>query len=144
MFSKACEYGIRATIYISQQSQKGYRVNLKAVAKAIDSPEAFTAKILQSLANDNIISSSKGSSGGYIIPEQRQNDITLFDIVKAIDGDSIYDKCGLGLHQCNPTKPCPMHHKFIAIRDQLKNMSQNTTIQELAMALFQGVAYLRR
>ena len=46
MFSKACEYGIKATIHISHQSQQGHRVSLKAVAKAIDFPIAFTAKIL--------------------------------------------------------------------------------------------------
>ena len=58
MFSKACEYGIKASIHISQQSQQGERVSLKSVAKAIDSLIAFTAKILQSLANNNIIAST--------------------------------------------------------------------------------------
>ncbi|MEZ4911827.1 MAG: Rrf2 family transcriptional regulator [Saprospiraceae bacterium] len=144
MFSKACEYGIRAIIYISQKSQDGHRVNLKSVAKAIDSPEAFTAKVLQSLANNNIISSSKGSSGGYDIPENRQSNITLFDVVNAIDGDTIYDKCGLGLQQCNPQKPCPMHYKFIAIRDNLKQMSQQTTIHDLTKELLQGTTCLKR
>jgi len=46
MFSKDCEYGIRATIYITMQSLEGNRVNLKEIAAAIDSPVAFTAKIL--------------------------------------------------------------------------------------------------
>ena len=86
MFSKACEYGIKATIHISHQSQQGRRVSLKEVAKAIDSPVAFTAKILQSLANNQIIMSVKGPTCGYEIPQGEKAKITLHQIVKAIDG----------------------------------------------------------
>ena len=144
MFSKACEYGIKATIHISHQSQKGERVSLKAVAKAIDSPVAFTAKILQSLASNNIIASSKGPTGGYEIPKVKQAKITLHQIVEAIDGDKIYSGCGLGLKQCNEDKPCPIHFKFKAIRDDLKTMLQSTTVHELANGLHEGLAFLKR
>mgnify|MGYP002795141008 FL=1 len=67
MFSKACEYGIRATIYIAMQSLEGFRVNLKEIAAAIDSPIAFTAKILQQLVKSNIVESVKGAKGGVQI-----------------------------------------------------------------------------
>ncbi|MBW2938031.1 Rrf2 family transcriptional regulator [Aureisphaera sp. CAU 1614] len=144
MFSKACEYGIRATIHISHQSQKGQRVSLKEVAKAIDSPVAFTAKILQSLANNNIIVSTKGATGGYEIPQSNHDIVTLLQIVEAIDGDNIYNGCGLGLNQCNELKPCPIHFQFKAIRDNLKNMLQTTNINELANGLHNGVAFLKR
>ena len=144
MFSKACEYGIKATIHISRQSQKGERVSLKTVAKAIDSPVAFTAKILQSLANNNIIASSKGPTGGYEIPKNKLAKITLYHIVAAIDGDTIYNGCGLGLKQCNEQKPCPIHFKFKAIRDDLKTMLKTTTVNELAIGLHEGLAFLKR
>ncbi len=144
MFSKACEYGIRATIHISDRSQQGERVSLKAVAKAIDSPVAFTAKILQSLAKHNLVISTKGASGGYEIPEKRRSEITLFHIVEAIDGDNIYNGCGLGLKNCNERKPCPMHHQFKSIRDDLKHMLQSTTVQQLANELHDGLAFLKR
>lgn len=144
MFSKACEYGIRATIHISHQSRQGKRVSLKEVAKAIDSPVAFTAKILQSLANNNIVLSTKGPAGGYEIPEGEQSRIAVYQIVKAIDGEKTYNGCGLGLKQCNEQKPCPLHFKFKAIRDDLKNMLQTTTIEELADGLHEGMAFLKR
>ena len=57
MFSKACEYGIRATLFIAQKSLQGERVRLKAIADEIDAPEAYTAKILQQLARNEIIQS---------------------------------------------------------------------------------------
>lgn len=43
-FLKACEYGIRASIYIASQTQIGNRVSLVDVVKKIESPEAFTSK----------------------------------------------------------------------------------------------------
>ena len=144
MFSKACEYGIRATIHISHRSQHGEKVSLKAVARAIDSPVAFTAKILQSLASSNIIASSKGPTGGYEIPKNMQAKITIYHIVEAIDGDKIYNGCGLGLKQCNEQVPCPIHFKFKAIRDDLKTMLKSTTINELTNGLHEGLAFLKR
>lgn len=144
MFSKACEYGIKATIHISRQSQQGKKVSLKDVAKAVNSPEAFTAKILQLLANNKIILSSKGPGGGYEISESDQFKITLHHIVQAIDGDKIYTGCGLGLEQCNESKPCPIHFKFKAIRDDLDAMLRSTYIYELTAGLHEGLAFLRR
>ncbi|TJY37358.1 RrF2 family transcriptional regulator [Pontimicrobium aquaticum] len=144
MFSKACEYGIRATIHISHQSHNGNRVSLKDIAKAIDSPVAFTAKILQSLAKNNVVTSTKGSTGGYEIIENNLNKITLLHVVKAIDGDKIYSGCGLGLNTCNAHKPCPMHDQFKAIRDELKMMLETTSIKELTNGLPQGMSFLKR
>jgi Rrf2 family protein len=144
MFSKACEYGIKATIHIGHQSKKGERVSLKAVAKAIDSPVAFTAKILQALAKDGIIISTKGPTGGYELLDEKNTKITLLQIVNAIDGDKIYNGCGLGLQQCNAAKPCPLHHQFVVVRDELKNMLEKTTIENLRDQLHEGVSFLKR
>lgn len=65
MFSKSCEYGIRATAFVAVESKKNHRVSLRMIAKAIDSPVAFTAKILQQLASHGIISSVQGAMGGF-------------------------------------------------------------------------------
>ncbi len=144
MFSKACEYGIRASIHLAQLSEDGQRGRLKDIATAIDSPVAFTAKILQSLAKDGIIISVKGPNGGYEIPVEELNQIKLSDIVKSIDGDQIYQGCGLGLRKCNAKKPCPLHFQFKAIRDELRVMLQSTTLHELTLELQEGLAFLKR
>ncbi|MBQ4821220.1 Rrf2 family transcriptional regulator [Aquimarina sp. MMG016] len=144
MFSKACEYGIKASIYVAQQSLQGNCVNLKTVAKEINSPEAFTAKILQQLVKNKILDSIKGAKGGFLIEEKRINQIQLGDIVYAIDGDSIYTGCGLGLKECNARKPCPVHHKILIVRKELKNMLKNTSLFELANGLEIGLTYLNR
>ncbi len=144
MFSKACEYGIRAVIHLARLSEKGERGSLKQVAKAIDSPVAFTAKILQLLARDGIIRSIQGPTGGYEIPQDRLSKIHLSDVVKAIDGDNVYNGCGLGLENCNEKMPCPLHFQFKAIRDNLKEMLQTTSVQDLANQLHHGSAFLKR
>lgn len=143
MFSKACEYGIRATIYIALQSMQDKRQSLKDIAKHIDSPVAFTAKILQQLVKHNIINSVKGAAGGFEIEKQRIKEIKLKQVVTAIDGNSIYMGCGLGLSECSEKNPCPVHYKFKAVRDKLRLMLEETSLYELVEGLEDGLTFLR-
>ena len=143
MFSKTCEYGIRATIFIASESHQNKRVGLKDIAKKIDSPEAFTAKILQILSKNNIIKSIKGVGGGFDIPKETMKDIKLSQIVTALEGNSVFTGCGLGLPQCNETHPCPMHDKFKSIRNELAYMLENTNLEELALGIKTGDTFLR-
>ncbi|MDI1233129.1 MAG: Rrf2 family transcriptional regulator [bacterium] len=144
MFSKACEYGIRATIYIAEQSQNDKKVSLKEVAQAIESPEAYTSKILQKLSHNKIINTNKGPTGGFSIEKRVLDSLNLSNIVFAIDGDSMYNGCGLGLKQCNAKMPCPVHNQFKEIRDQLKYMLETTTIKSLTVGLANGLTFLKR
>jgi Rrf2 family protein len=144
MFSKACEYGIRASTYIALNSLEGTRVSLKEIAEKIDSPVAFTAKVLQQLTKSNIIDSVKGAAGGFEIEKGNISKIKLNEIVYAIDGNTVYAGCGLGLKQCNANEPCPVHDKFVQIRSDLKNMLENTSLYDMTMGLEEGLTYLRR
>ncbi|WP_223551354.1 Rrf2 family transcriptional regulator [Aestuariivivens sp. NBU2969] len=143
MFSKACEYGIKAIIFIALKSHEGVRVSPKEIAKEIDSPEAFTAKILQALAKNNVVNSIKGAYGGFEISKSQIPLIKLADIVDAIDGDSIYKGCGLGLKACDENHPCPVHDKFKSIREGLREMLEHTTLEELAFNIKSGVSFLK-
>jgi Rrf2 family protein len=144
MFSKACEYGIRATIYIAEQSIRNRKVSLKDVAKAIESPVAYTSKILQQLSRSNIINSDKGPTGGFSMGKQALDKVKLSTIVFALDGDNIYRGCGLGLKKCNEKMPCPVHSQFKVIRDELKKMLETTTVKSLAIDLENGLTFLKR
>jgi Rrf2 family iron-sulfur cluster assembly transcriptional regulator len=143
MFSKTCEYGIRATIFIASESYQNNRVGLRDIAKKIDSPEAFTAKILQILSRDNIIHSIKGVGGGFEIPKESMSQIKLSQIVTALDGDRVFTGCGLGLSYCSEDHPCPVHEKFKSIRNELAFMLENTNLEELAMGIKSGDTFLR-
>ena len=144
MFSKACEYAIRATIYVAVQSLKDERASLKATAKEIGSPVAFTAKIMQQLAKNDIMYSVMGPTGGFQMDKDRIDEVKLSEVVNAIDGDAIYRGCGLGLKACDASRPCPVHDKFAKIRDDLQEMLESTSIYELAMGLEVGLTFLKR
>lgn len=136
MFSKTCEYGIRAVVFIAAKSQKMERSSITEIATAIDSPEAFTAKICQKLARLNLILSKKGPHGGFYIEKDSQ--LKLMDIVVALDGDAIFKGCALGLDQCNAKNPCPLHDQFSAMRTDLLQLCENTLIMDLGDSLQDG------
>lgn len=143
MFSKACEYGIKATIFIAVNSSENKRVTPSEISAEIDSPTAFTAKILQALVRHGVVKSVRGAYGGFEMDKDKIASTKLSQIVYAIDGDNIYKGCGLGLHTCNENHPCPVHDRFKVIRDELRDMLENTTIEQLALDIKSGVSFLK-
>lgn len=144
MFSKACEHGIKAIIYIATQSMDGKRVKIGDVVENSGSPEAFTAKVLGSLTKYQIVNSYTGPNGGFFIDVKDMKKIKMSDIVNAIDGDSLYNGCGMGLSECSKAQPCPMHDKFIKVRKEIKEMLTTTTVYDLALGLKSGKTVLMR
>ncbi|WP_217605612.1 Rrf2 family transcriptional regulator [Chitinophaga sp. GbtcB8] len=143
MFSKTCEYAIRAMIFIAQQSKSDVRVGVKDIAKGIGSPEHFIAKILQDLGRKGLVLSLKGPTGGFYL-DNRTLKCTLADIVKAIDGDKLFSGCGLGLEYCSDVKPCPLHHEFKKIREDIYKTLQSTKLDEFHDQLAKSIGFLKR
>ncbi len=131
LLSKTCEYAVRATIFIAHKSHEYKRVSIPDISIAINSPQHFTAKILQTLVREKVISSNKGPSGGFFIETGKQ--VFLIDIVKAIDGNKIFTGCGLGLPKCSDKTPCPLHHDIVPIRAKLLAVFSGKTVQELVI-----------
>ena len=144
MFSKSCEYGIRASIYVAKHSLKNDKVSLIEVAKHTDAPPAFMAKILQKLVRTEILSSQKGPSGGFFVPTENLEKISVLSIVLAMDGDGIFEDCTLGLRRCDGQKPCPMHFDFIKIREEMRDSLESNTLKLLAEEVSDGVTFLKR
>lgn len=142
MFSKSCEYAIRAIIYIASENEQGKKVGISEICENIEAPEHFTAKILQILSRNRIVNSQKGVHGGFYLDEY-QKDLKLIDVVMAIDGKALFTGCGLGLKHCSETNPCPLHNKFKAVRNDIKKMLEDTTIEELGKSLKKGKSVLK-
>lgn len=143
MFSKACEYSIRASICVMHDTLRGNRVSPKQIAEKIASPESFTAKLLQNLSRSGVIDSRKGPNGGFEINSNKIDSLKLLDVVLAVDGDSILHSCGIGLRSCNNANPCPVHYTYRDIRIKIVYMLQNTSIKELAVKLENNQAFLK-
>jgi len=142
MFSKTTEYALRAVIYIAQKSAKEKKLGIDEIAKAIDSPKSFTAKILQLLTKDNkIVSSVRGPNGGFYLTDKAKK-LPVRSILEAVDEDDVLNKCVLGLKQCSEIKPCPMHTQYKSIKHQLIELFENKTIQHLAEEIKNGDAVI--
>ncbi|WP_291914006.1 Rrf2 family transcriptional regulator [Chitinophaga sp. CB10] len=137
IFSKTCEYAMRAVFYVAQKSHEGQKVGIKEIAEQINSPEPFLAKILQKLSRERLIQSVKGPNGGFYFDAVSLNR-PLADIVSAIDGNDIFTGCGLGLTYCSESNPCPLHDEFKKVRNQITHMLNNTTIGKFNMGLIKG------
>ena len=142
MFSKTCEYAIRASIFIATQSYENKRTTIKDISENIDSPKSFTAKILQILAKKEIVHSIKGIGGGFEIPRENIKKISIAKIVIAIDGDSLFKSCGIGTDHCSDERPCPLNTRFKGIRENLTNMLENTYLEELVLDINSGDSFL--
>lgn len=143
MVSKTCEHAIRAMLFVAQKSRDDIKAGVKEIAKAIDAPEPFIAKILQDLARQGLVLSAKGPAGGFYLDASGLKQ-TLADIVYAIDGDKLFTGCGLGLKSCSAKRPCPIHDDFVSIRKQIKSVLESTTLSDHKRALELGERVLRR
>ncbi|HMU10577.1 MAG TPA: Rrf2 family transcriptional regulator [Ferruginibacter sp.] len=143
MFSKATEYALRATLFLAQKSSEEKKMGIEEIARAIDSPRSFTAKILQQLTRDNkIVSSVRGPQGGFFIPEKAKK-LPVRVVLEAMNEDEILEKCVMGLKLCSETRPCPMHAQYKIIKAQLISLFTTKTIQQLADEIQDGVIFIR-
>ncbi|MBN8880622.1 MAG: Rrf2 family transcriptional regulator [Chitinophagaceae bacterium] len=143
MFSKTCEYAIRAMIFIAQKSKNGNKVGIKEIAKGVDSPEHYIAKILQELGKKGLLLSLKGPNGGFYLDKETL-EYSLADIVKVVDGDKLFTGCGLGLKQCSETHPCPIHHEFKSLRRGIQTMLEKAKLGEFTEELGKRLTFLKR
>lgn len=143
IFSKTCEYGIRAVFFIAHKTANGNRIGIKEIANGISSPEPFLAKILQDLSRKGIIQSFKGPHGGFYLDESSLSR-PLSDIVEAVDGDSLFKDCGLGLKACSEINPCPLHNQFKEIRNNIYKILNSTTIGAFNNELLTGIFSLKK
>lgn len=130
-------------IFIAQKSREGDKIGIRDIAAGIDSPEHFIAKILQELSRKGLLQSAKGPNGGFYLNKASMKQ-SLADIVRAVDGENIFQGCGLGLKQCSEAYPCPIHHEFKRIRKQLFVMLEKAKVGTFTEDLENKLAFLKR
>jgi Rrf2 family protein len=131
MLSNTCKYAVRALIYLGKYNEEGTKTGIKKIASDLAIPTPFLGKILQNLVRQKVLISTKGPNGGFGLAKSTL-DISLYDIVKIVDGEDYFKVCLIGQHQCsgdgNDEKPCPVHNRFSPIRAQLVQFYKETTL----------------
>jgi Rrf2 family iron-sulfur cluster assembly transcriptional regulator len=97
-------------------------------------PAHFLAKILQDLARNGFLKSSKGPRGGFRLAVPA-DEISMLRIVEAVDGAGRFDRCIGGSPECNDKAACGMHDSWMELRSRIIEYLEGTTIAALAKAL---------
>jgi Rrf2 family transcriptional regulator, iron-sulfur cluster assembly transcription factor len=132
LLSRACEYAIRAVLYLAERQDTPY-VSVKEIAEQTGVSFHFLGKIVQTLAQHGILVSYKGPHGGVQLAATPQ-DITVLHVVEAMDGLDVLQQCVLGLPNCGEGRPCALHGQWGRIRADIRNMFQGQSIAELLEA----------
>ena len=133
MLSNTCKYGIRAIIYLALEDNDK-KVGIKQIAEDLDIPSPFLSKILQLLAKNKILNSTKGPHGGFGLGKPAE-EIKLMDIVRIIDGMDFFETCLIGMKSCTDPDAsirCPIHNQYSPIREKTRALFENTSIKNLA------------
>ena len=143
MLTKSTEYAIRALVFVQLRNWEQKRPGVEEIAKEIEAPLAYTAKILQTLTKNKLLESMKGRGGGFYFNGNHSN-LTLHDVIYLVEGDDSFHRCGIGLKQCNNDNPCPLHDRYVVVRDGFFDIAKSESIRSLSEKILQGDAVLKR
>jgi Rrf2 family protein len=135
IYSRSAEYAIRAFVYLADVPNGKYAM-VKNIAEESEIPTHFLAKILQQLARKGFLRSSKGPTGGFSL-RKSPTEISLLELVDAIDGLSEYERCPSGMTECNDDAQCGMHESWKALRSRIIGYLEDTSIADVAASLQQ-------
>ncbi len=132
MLSNTSKYAIRAVIYLALHEEENKKTGIKQISKDLGIPTPFLGKILQTLAKQKLLSSTKGPHGGFGLGKPA-NMISLMEIVDIIDGRDLFTKCLISLKDCSEEKKyCAIHDQYSELRSKLRKLFEEIKISELA------------
>jgi len=135
IYSRSAEYAIRAFVHLATVPEGKYAM-VKQIAEEADIPSHFLAKILQQMARKGFLRSSKGPTGGFSL-RMNAADLSLLQIVDAIDGLADFERCPAGMAECNDQAPCGMHDSWKGLRSRIMEYLERTSIDDLAKSFEQ-------
>lgn len=104
---------------------------LKDIVARVSVPGPYLAKILHALAQAGVVRAKRGYRGGFMLarpPEQ----VTIAEIVDAIEGDSWLAGCMLGFTQCTEDRACPAHAFCKTERTNVRALLEKLTLKDVA------------
>src|SRR5512133_219245 len=114
------EYAIRGIVYLA--TRPGDQVCLLSdIASAVDVPPTFLAKIFQQFSKIGLVKSYRGTGGGFVLGRSPEK-ITLLEVVEAVEGPIIPNRCVTGVSECGRTSTCTVHPVWISVQDQVRDI----------------------
>lgn len=129
LISQGAQYAISAIIAISKHTEKG-AVSASYLSDSLDCPRAYLSQILAKLKDPGILHSRRGIHGGVYLAKPI-DEISMMDVIAAIDGTEFFDKCFMGIQGCGKVEPCPFHEFWSVERKKIEQWLRDTTFQEI-------------
>ena len=127
---KESRYAIEGLMVLAK-NRTGPPMQLRDIAEAAGAPPSFLAKIFQKLNRANIVISSRGAVRGYALAH-RPDAIKMKDVVAAVEGGNVFDRCIFWSDRCADLSPCPMHFEWKRVRRAIAGLMQRTTLADIA------------
>ena len=128
--NKAGEYAVRCVMHLAANSN-GNVISRREVARAMEIPEPFLAKIARQLTLAGILDVTQGSRGGYRLARDAK-ELTLLDVVEAMMGEIHLNDCLGRPRSCKRSPTCPTHRIWKQANQQLRNTLKGTTFAQLS------------
>jgi Rrf2 family transcriptional regulator, iron-sulfur cluster assembly transcription factor len=123
------DYAIRGIIYLASQPPNKISL-LSEIAAAVDVPQTFLAKIFQQFSKTGIVKSFRGTGGGFLLAGSPES-ITLLQVVEAVEGPIMPNRCVLKPGECERDSFCTVHPVWIQVQYQIRSLLGNITLKEL-------------
>lgn len=128
--SKKGDYAIRGMVYLAGQPPDRV-VLVGEIARAMDVPPQFLAKIFQQFGKRGLVRSFRGSGGGFQLGRP-PGDITLCEIVEAVEGPIMPNRCVLSGGACSRKKGCKVHPVWKKVQESVVEILSGVTLEALS------------
>ncbi len=132
MPSKGCQHAIRALAYLTGTQDDGPQP-IHDVAAHLDIPYPFLARVVQDLSKRDLVDARKGPGGGIQLGRSSA-EISLREVVEAVDGPQSLKQCVLGLPDCGDGNTCPLHNSWLHVREDILGMLDDARLSKLGDA----------
>ena len=126
--TRQTDYAIRCVLHLSRIKDRILVVD--DIAKVMDIPKSFLAKILQRLTKAGIVKSSRGIKGGFQL-SKKPGQISLLDVIEAIQGPAGMNRCAINKDTCKFSRACTVHPVWVELRQKVEQYLKKVTFQKL-------------
>src|ERR1035438_6007492 len=127
MFSQTVEYALRAVVHLADQALASRTTDQIATATLV--PKAYLSKVLQGLCQANIVHSKRGLGGGMTLTKS-PSELTILDVVNAVEPIGRIRECPLGL-AAHGVRLCPLHKRLDNAMALVEKAFRQTTLAEI-------------